>query len=83
MSIPSLSRVHWAVINPDRVRPLPQASTGVKSKVVRLPPDICQQLDILIENWRIACNETSSPRYHFAEILLQELESIFPLPPES
>jgi hypothetical protein len=77
----SVSRVHWSIINPERVRPLPQDSSGIKSKVVRLPADICTELDILIENWRIACDETESPRYYFARILLDELESIFPLPP--
>ena len=76
------SRIYWAIVNPDRVRRTPgRDGVALKAKPIRVPRDIGQELDLLIQNWKEQC-DTTSPRYHFAKILLSELEQLFPEPPQ-
>lgn len=77
-SLPA-SRIYCAIVSPDRVRRTPgRDGIKLKGKVVRVPRDIGQDLDILIETWELAC-ESSSPRYHFCKQFLSELKELLPL----
>lgn len=52
---------------------------GVKTVVVRVPVDHLIELDILLQDYkaRSVANPTS-PRYHFLNKFIEELEGIFP-----
>lgn len=73
------SRIYWAITNPNRVRRTPgRDGIQLKGKVLRVPRDIGQDLDVLIETWEMAC-QSDSPRYHFAKQFLTELRELLPL----
>lgn len=78
----SRSRIYWSIVNPDRVRRTPgRDGVALKGKVMRVPADVGQELDNLIAVWEDAC-DTTSPRYHFCRVLLDELKELFPVPPK-
>lgn len=74
------SRIYLAITSPDRVRRTPgRDGVALKGKVMRVPRDIGEDLDVLIATWEEACN-SSSPRYHFCKQFLNELKELLPLP---
>lgn len=60
-----------------RHEPVRTGGSGSKrrTRVMRVPLDTCEELNVLIDSWRIKVKSTS-PRYDQARILLAELEDI-------